>query len=610
MLLRPEQAQWFETYVPRSETVTALEALADTGMVELDADPKLARPLKLVQIRGAVVEFHQLAHRYADFFADIPSVPSPVLKAPDEMAEEAMHYLRSWCSAAEELLMKQLQLETQRQRLILLQEYLNSIDGASSDLTRLAHKSRFLFKGVFACPLAHKLESSICAAVDEFVSGPVHNFYLVADLPANQAIIEKTCRAESCLQVEFPEWLSLDKKLPQTQVANQILDIEVRIQGLTQDLEQRKQEVELSHAIENMKLLAWYADHADELSGDEAFCHITGWTKAEKSKGLQGMLEKKGIRATVRFPKAPEFSKPPVSMLLPAWARPFFLFVEMLGTPGRDEVDPGLLLPLTVSLLFGYMFPDVGHGLLLAAFSALFYRRWPKGRFLIPCGISAALFGVVFGEVFGIEGLLEPLWITPLEDPLMILIPPLVFGVGLMLLGLLLNGIQTFWRGEFGAWLLCDAAVLVMYATACSGILYPEALWGTALGLIWFILGQIYLAQGHKLADLLTNLGALLQSLFELLLNTFSFIRVGAFALAHAALTTAVLQIGEGISNPAVYALFLILGHLLIIAVEGLVVFVQTTRLVLFEFFTRFLKAEGRVFRPLPIPPSSSAGKD
>lgn len=44
------------------------------------------------------------------------------------------------------------------------------------------------------------------------------------------------------------------------------------------------------------------------------------------------------------------------------------------------------------------------------------------------------------------------------------------------------------------------------------------------------------------------------------------------------------------------------LGNLFIIVVEGQVVFVQTTRLVLFEFFIRFLRAEGRVFKPLRGP--------
>jgi V/A-type H+-transporting ATPase subunit I len=50
--------------------------------------------------------------------------------------------------------------------------------------------------------------------------------------------------------------------------------------------------------------------------------------------------------------------------------------------------------------------------------------------------------------------------------------------------------------------------------------------------------------------------------------------------------------------------LVLVVGNAIVIVLEGLVVSIQTTRLVLFEFFTRFLSAEGRVFRPLPAPPS------
>ena len=42
MRLRPAPAHWFETYVTRNETVHALAALAATGMVQLELDPKLA----------------------------------------------------------------------------------------------------------------------------------------------------------------------------------------------------------------------------------------------------------------------------------------------------------------------------------------------------------------------------------------------------------------------------------------------------------------------------------------------------------------------------------------------------------------------------------------
>jgi len=44
-----------------------------------------------------------------------------------------------------------------------------------------------------------------------------------------------------------------------------------------------------------------------------------------------------------------------------------------------------------------------------------------------------------------------------------------------------------------------------------------------------------------------------------------------------------------------------VLGNLFALALEGLLVFVQTTRLVLFEFFIRFLHTEGRLFRPLEV---------
>jgi V/A-type H+-transporting ATPase subunit I len=247
----------------------------------------------------------------------------------------------------------------------------------------------------------------------------------------------------------------------------------------------------------------------------------------------------------------------------------------------------------------------VGHGLILVAVSLLLFRRWPKGRFLLPCGLSATLFGFVFGEVFGLEGLLEPLWVRPLDHPLLILIPPIFFGIGLLLLGLLFSGFGAYWRGDLRNWLLRDAAIILLYVGLFSGVFSYSLLWLAVVAIVWFLLGQLFTAGSNPLRRMVASLAVLLQSLFELLLNTISFLRVGAFALAHAALTMAILQMVSGIDNAFLHGLFLVLGHLAIVAIEGLVVFVQTTRLVLFEFFTRFLKAEGRIFRPLAVPKTS-----
>jgi V/A-type H+-transporting ATPase subunit I len=64
-----------------------------------------------------------------------------------------------------------------------------------------------------------------------------------------------------------------------------------------------------------------------------------------------------------------------------------------------------------------------------------------------------------------------------------------------------------------------------------------------------------------------------------------------------------VVALAEASGNAVGWALVLVLGNALILVVEGMVVSIQTTRLVLFEFFTRFFRAEGREFRPLAAPP-------
>jgi V/A-type H+-transporting ATPase subunit I len=53
----------------------------------------------------------------------------------------------------------------------------------------------------------------------------------------------------------------------------------------------------------------------------------------------------------------------------------------------------------------------------------------------------------------------------------------------------------------------------------------------------------------------------------------------------------------------------LFIGNVIIILLEGLIVSIQTTRLLLFEFFVRFLKGEGRMFTPL-TPPQTNTNTD
>jgi V/A-type H+-transporting ATPase subunit I len=176
-----------------------------------------------------------------------------------------------------------------------------------------------------------------------------------------------------------------------------------------------------------------------------------------------------------------------------------------------------------------------------------------------------------------------------------------LFAVGLLCLGLLLSGLGALWRGALNQWLLVDLGFLVLYVGLIVWLAGGAAgIWLVLTGFAWYLIGSFLVHR--RFLGALAALGHLAESGMQILVNTLSFARVGAFALAHAALSMAVVTMAD--SAPLWAAvLIMVLGNLIIILLEGLVVSIQTTRLVLFEFFNRFLRGSGRVFRPLSAPP-------
>jgi V/A-type H+-transporting ATPase subunit I len=253
--------------------------------------------------------------------------------------------------------------------------------------------------------------------------------------------------------------------------------------------------------------------------------------------------------------------------------------------------------------MFGYMFGDVGQGLVIAAAGFLFRKRWPIARLFIAGGLAAAVFGLLFGSVFSLH-LLHPLWIVPLDDPLTILLVPLVGGGVLMTVGLVLRAVEAHWRGDFIVWLATDAGLIAVYLGLLTCLMWPGGFVVAAAGAAVFCGGHAWHARKPWAA--LATLGDLAERTLQILINTLSFARVGAFALAHAGLSSAIVALMSATESAIVAGVVLVAGNVVVVVLEGLVVSIQTTRLVLFEFFTRFLVAEGRVFHPLPPPPSLS----
>jgi len=211
------------------------------------------------------------------------------------------------------------------------------------------------------------------------------------------------------------------------------------------------------------------------------------------------------------------------------------------------------------------------------------------------------VFGVLFGSVFCRDDIIPALWMRPLAEPITMLEIGIAMGVVIIIIGLLLDAVQMHWRGEAAHWWAHRAGLLVAYAGLLGAAFRSEALLIAGLGAVWFVFGAALLAKRSRFSALTGAAAEFVEEALRLLVNTVSFARVGACALAHAGLSVAVVQIAVA-SGRYGYWLVLVVGNVVIIALEGVVVSIQTTRLLLFEFFIRFLTGAGREFKPLPPP--------
>jgi V/A-type H+-transporting ATPase subunit I len=598
MRLHPAEARWFETFTTRDDTVHAVEALARTGVVQLEIDPRHSDSTDTAKLRHFVDRFEALAAPLAGILPNPSQRAATLIGDPVHIANQAVHRLRLWLARYEYLEERLAQVRAEHDELLLMAECVEAMRVAGLDFDGIFKPTRFLCKCLFACPRSLILDAIPSSAVEAVVKGPQHEFLYIAAAPELRDIIRTMVVEHGCSQFGVPHWLAGDHGLQQRRIVERLDRNVAELQSLEAEVHALRRAPDMGEAQANIQTLRWFLDHAPGLLARHELCHVTGWCTSADPNCLQAALHAAGIEAIVRFPEAPARSTAPVDLLSNWWARPFRPFLQLWGVPGRAEIDPSGLLPLIVPLLFGYMFPDVGHGLILALAAALAVRRWPQAGFLVPCGLSAMVFGTIFGEAFGFENLFPPLWTRPLDSPVEVILAPMGFGIGLMLLGMAFAGIEARWRGELGAWLRVEAAVVVLYVSLLGAQLWSPIYWLSGAALVHYLAGSLSLAAaGQRWQALGSAIGRLLLNVFELAMNTLSFVRVGAFALAHAALSHAILTLADMAANPWLWGLVILIGTVFSIVMEGMLTYVQTTRLVLFEFFIQFLHTEGRLFR-------------
>ena len=327
-----------------------------------------------------------------------------------------------------------------------------------------------------------------------------------------------------------------------------------------------------------------------------------------------------------------------------AFLRPFETLTRMYGVPSYAEIDPTIFLFFTFPFLFGIMFGDIGHGLVLviAGFiGGLVIRKNKSVKniswIIFYCGIWACAFGFLYGEFFGYHEIfgypINPTEIyfpflgnvrlyNPINNVFTIFKIVILIGVFHINLGWIIQFVNYFnQKKKYKAFteslmkiLFLDLFIYVIFSWGLNldawlsepyPILLPII---PALLLILFKpfgkLIKISYIQKESYAALM---GEASIDTFETILsvpsNVLSYIRLLALALTHISLMVAIEAMvgnssGGGIFEQIFIVVGLIFGNMMVILLEGTIVFLNAIRLHFYEFFFKFFQGTGIDYHP------------
>ena len=397
--------------------------------------------------------------------------------------------------------------------------------------------------------------------------------------------------------------------------ASQLLGAQKKLEGCSNNFDVRKLAARIEEGEEEDK---------------EDYYILCGWMgEDDVKKFLEESKNDDRVFVVVEEDREKFFGDPPTKLKNPKFFKPFEMFIRMYGLPSPNELDPTMFVALTYTFIFGAMFGDVGQGLCLFIFGGLLYltKKMNLAGIISIAGIFSTFFGFMFGSVFGFENIIEPRWLRPMEAmtklPVVgqlntVFVVAIAFGMALNLLVMLFNVLNAAKAHDLKNMLFSNNGLagfvfygflvftIVLYMTGhkVPGNILMVIFLGIPILMFVFRepLGNLVEKRHEKMEE--GKVMFLVQAFFELFetmlsyfSNTISYVRIGAFAVSHAAMMEVVLMLSGASSGSTNWIVF-VLGNLLVCGLEGLVVGIQVLRLEYYELFSRFYKGTGREFKP------------
>jgi len=531
---------------------------------------------------------------------------------------------------------------------------LKVVSGFSSDLTGLSDLNHF--KAVVSLVGNDRLEEftkSLPEAV--FLSQPItkeQTLVLVAVAKAEEAKLDKTMKLLELKPLTIPPNFPQNPAEAYTRASQDHgAAVAAREKAEAQmQVSRDKHGTDLLALRELSEVSRKTLDEA-RVSGDmQRLAMISGYVPTKKELKLKEMFGSWMVH-TEPVERASEEEEVPALMENKEGLGLFQPVTLEQGIPAEHEVDPTPLVSFVFPIFFGMMFGDVGHGLILTLFMLFVrhrsvgnMRRW--ANIFIVAGISAIIFGIIFGEFFElsfssfvpIPAVIEIIHraagaqdVFSTNGVYLVMEIAILIGVAHLTTALSLDIYEGAKEHDKLELWLEKVPVLTMYlggvgyGLAFVGVGFSfDVLGSTAsaplLGVPIDVLGAVSLAvlvpsmlvlligkavavktgrikEGSFLGALSNGGLEVFERISQFLSNTISYVRLAVMLLVHAALLL-IINLKFPLSNPLDIAPWVIF-NLLILTFEVFIVYVQDLRLHLYEFFTKFYTGQGKPFRKI-----------
>jgi len=402
-------------------------------------------------------------------------------------------------------------------------------------------------------------------------------------------------------------------------------------QALTQTEAQYEQiKSEYSLTLGNAKFLSQMlrilSDESAPVLRTNVISVIQGWIDNDKMQTLEKILNdlQKGTGELFYLeyedPGHDDHAVPtPEPVMKPSILQPAWKLTSLRGWPSAQEINPMYITILVFSFQFGLMYGDIGQGAIFLIAGIIMSRKFKRGMMsklgtlFIPMGIFAIIFGIGYDSIFLIEGLLfhhHQFMPNPVHETTTLMKWVFKIAAVEIIFGLVLGAINQWKEGHKWGVLGEHGLGMILYVAGLSLSVFEFIRTADFMGTLnywgfYVLIGGMLLsmlepiiaavAGGHFSIEVIgEGVGALLMTFVEGLANLFSFLRIVAFALAHASLAGAAHQLAGFMGNvPS-----LILMNLIAMSFEFMSSGVQSLRLLYYEFMGKFYQGNGAPFRP------------